>query len=272
MSRFRILVFHRATGFVHVSIPDAVAAIRALGAAHDIDVDATEDPASFTPATLAPYAAVVFVHTSGDVLPGPSQRVALEQFIGRGRGFLGVHAAASITDDVREGWPWFRGLVGAAFTGHTAARVWCDGMDRAEGPFADAPPDAEVLGPGLAMISWEPAVIHVEDPACPAARGLTDGETRADEWYGFDENPRPHVHVVATVDESTYDPHRGRMGADHPIIWWREYGGGRSVYHSMGHAAATWRDDSFLRSILGAIELAAGVTPPPPAPAPDLGS
>lgn len=258
MTRFRILVFHRATGFVHVSIPDAVAAICALGPAHDIGVDATDSIEAFTDDGLAPYAALVFVHTSGNVLPDPSSRRALERYLARGGGFLGIHAASAMGGDAPADWPWYRDLIGAAFTGHTAARLWCDGMDRAAGPFADAPPDAEVLGPGLAMISWEPAVIRVESPSCAAARGLTDGETRADEWYGFDRNPRPHVHVVATVDESTYAPHRGAMGDDHPIVWWREFAGGRSVYNAMGHAAATWRDASFLASIAGAIELAAG--------------
>jgi len=255
-----VLVLHRATGFVHASIPDAVAALRALGAAHDLAVDATDDPATFTEDGLAPYAVLVFVHTSGDPLPRPEQRHALEAYLRRGGGFVGIHGAAAIADDVREGWPWYRGLIGAAFTGHTAAHLWCDGMDRAVGPFADAPADAEVLAPGLAMVSWEPATLHVEEPTCPAARGLVDGETRADEWYGFDENPRPRTHVIATVDESTYEPHRGRMGADHPVLWWHDYGGGRAVYNAMGHAAATWRDDAFLQSILGAIELAAGQT------------
>lgn len=258
MSRFRILVFHRARGFVHVSIPAAVAAIRSLADAHDIAVDTTDDPQAFTDEGLARYAALVFVHTSGNVLPDASSRRALERHVARGGGFFGIHAASSMPADVHTDWPWYRELVGATFTGHTAARLWGDDLPGAIGPFAEAPADAELLGPGLAMRSWEPAVIGVEDAACPAARGLTDGETRSDEWYGFDENPRAHVHVVATVDESTYAPHRGTMGADHPIVWWREFAGGRSVYNAMGHAAATWQDESFLQSVLGGIELAAG--------------
>lgn len=258
MSRFRILVFHRAQGFVHVSIPAAVAAIGSLADAHDIAADTTDDPGAFTDDGLARYAAVVFVHTSGNVLPDATSRRALEHHLARGGGFFGIHAASSMPADVRTDWPWYRELVGATFIGHTVARLWSDDLPGAIGPFAEAPADAERLGPGLAMRSWEPAVIGVEDAACPAARGLTDGETRSDEWYGFDENPRPYVHVVATVDESTYAPHRGAMGADHPVVWWREFAGGRSVYNSMGHAAVTWQDESFLQSVLGGIELAAG--------------
>ena len=38
------LVFHRAKGFVHQSIPAAVEAILRLGEIHGIDVEATADP------------------------------------------------------------------------------------------------------------------------------------------------------------------------------------------------------------------------------------
>jgi type 1 glutamine amidotransferase len=117
------------------------------------------------------------------------------------------------------------------------------------------------------MVTWEPAVVHVAQPDFPAVRGIEDGATRDDEWYGFDENPRPKVHVLATVDEDTYQPYRGAMGADHPIVWCRDFDGGRTVYNAMGHRAATWRDGTFLQSILGGIELAAGVAPMPSPPA-----
>ncbi len=265
---YRVLVHHRATGYVHRSIPDAVEALVALGAAHDIAVDVTDDPARFTSDALARCAVVVFVHTSGDVLPEPSQRDALQAYVEGGGGWVGVHAASSIDDDVADAWPWYRHLVGARFTGHTVARLWCDadlgsgpGHVHA-GPFADAPADAEPVGPGVAMTSWEPATVHVEDPASPTIVGIVDGDVRADEWYGFDENPRPRVQVVATVDEATYEPAAGTMGTDHPIVWWHRVGRGLAVYNAMGHSAATWRDPTFLSGLLGALDLAAGRVAP----------
>lgn len=270
MTRFRILVFHRAEGFVHLSIPEAVAAIEALGAAHDIEVHATDDPATFSRGALAPYAALVFVHTSGDVLPRPEQRSALQDYIAAGGGYFGIHAASSMGPDVRRDWPWYRSLVGAAFTSHTVARVYSDhpveprlGLVHA-GRLAEAPDDAERVGTTVAVTSWEPAIVRVEDGHSPAGRGLVDGEVRIEEWYAFDENPRPSVHVVATVDESTYDPLLSAMGDDHPIVWWRQFAGGRTVYNAMGHSSGTWRDPSFLRGILGGIELAAGALEPTP--------
>ena len=265
---FSILVFTKAVGFVHLSIPDAVAAVEALGAEHGFTVDATDDATRFTDVNLARYAAVVFVHTTGDVLPEPSQRTALENYIHNGGGFFGVHAASAMGTRVVDEWPFYRDLVGASFKGHTAAYVYADepmeipGVIH-KGPLAAAPADAEAAGPGLwpaiRMVSWEPAVVNVEDMGSPAMRGMRQQMVRSDEWYGFHENPRPHVHVLATVDESTYDPFTGAMGPDHPIAWWRPFQGGRSIYNAMGHTAATWNDQAFRESILGGIQMAAGV-------------
>ena len=262
-SELRVLVFHRAVGFVHLSIPDAVAAIERLGDVHGFAVDATDDPERFA-GDLDAYDVLVFVHTSGNVLPDPAQRAGLERHVADGGGFFGIHAASSMAPDVASDWPWFRDLVGASFKGHTVARIFSDepvperpGVVHG-GPRAQAPPDADLWSDELAVMSCEPATVCVEDAACPAIGAIADGDTMVDEWYGFHQNPRPRVNVVATVDESTYEPHLGEMGDDHPIVWWREFGGGRSVYNSMGHSVATWSEERFLSSVLGGIDLAAG--------------
>src|SRR3954462_3776406 len=65
---YRIRVFTRTLEYRHDSIPDAVAALRALGAEHGFAVDQTEDPAVFTDDRLPSYRAVVFLMTTGDVL------------------------------------------------------------------------------------------------------------------------------------------------------------------------------------------------------------
>lgn len=259
----RILVFHRAVGFVHLSIPDAVEAIVALGIEHGFEVDTTDDPADFDDVGLERYDALVFVHTSGNVLPERTQRAALERYVSAGGGFFGIHAASSLGPEVPEEWPWFRDLIGAAFKGHTVARLYCDdpvdefpGVTYA-GTLIDAPADAEWPTPGIGSTAWEPATVNVERPENPAIGVIRDGDVLADEWYGFHQNPRPWVEVVATVDESTYEPYLGQMGEDHPIVWWREFSGGRSVYNSMGHRADTWRDPVFLSTVVGGIRLAA---------------
>ena len=68
-SRFSVLVFTRTAGFAHPSIPSAVAALEKLGQDRGFDVAATTDPNMFNPTELAKYDALVFVSTTGNVLP-----------------------------------------------------------------------------------------------------------------------------------------------------------------------------------------------------------
>jgi hypothetical protein len=58
-----VLAFSRTTGFRHDSIPDAIAAVQALGAQHGFAVDVTEDPSVFTDSGLSGYKAVIFLLT-----------------------------------------------------------------------------------------------------------------------------------------------------------------------------------------------------------------
>src|ERR1700681_2221996 len=67
-ARYRVLVFSRTAGFRHDSIPNAIAAVRALGDQNGFLVDATEDQTVFTDSALAGYGAVIFLLTTGHVL------------------------------------------------------------------------------------------------------------------------------------------------------------------------------------------------------------
>lgn len=214
----RVLVFTRTLGYRHDSIPDGIAAVEALGGAHGFAVDATEDAALFTSENLARYRVVVFLSTTGDVLEGV-QRDALQGFVRGGGGFVGVHSATDTLYD----WPWYGALVGASFARHPAI---------------------------------QPASVRVEDPAHPSTRGLPDPWTWTDEWYDFRASPRPGVHVLLTVDESSY--HGGGMGADHPVAWYHDFDGGRAWYTALGHVREAYRDAAFRSHLLGGIVYAAG--------------
>jgi len=214
----RILVFSKTAGFRHASIPDAVAAVQRLGADSGFGVDATEDAAVFTDAALAPYDAVVFLLTTGDVLD-EAEQAAFERYVRSGRGFVGVHSAS----DTEYGWPFYGELVGAPFAGHPAVQS---------------------------------ATVRVVDRVHPATRTLPASWPRVDEWYNFAFNPRPKVQVLATLDESTYSG--GAMGADHPIAWCRFVFGGRSFYTALGHTSESYAEPLFLAHLLGGIQFAAG--------------
>jgi type 1 glutamine amidotransferase len=221
-ARFRVLVFSKTTGFRHDSIPAAVATIRRLGREHRFGVDHTEDERRFTDRNLARYAAVVFLSSTGEPLARQRHRRAFRRYIRRGGGFLGIHAASDSFYD----WPWYVGLVGASFRGHPAGTP--------------------------------SAVVVVEDRRTPATRGLPRVWRRVDEWYAFRANPRGRVHVLAAIDERSYDPGEAAMGADHPIAWCHRYAGGRSVYTAMGHTSESFGEPLFAAHLLGAIRMAAG--------------
>jgi type 1 glutamine amidotransferase len=233
-SPFRVLVFSKTTGFRHDSIPAGIAAIQQLGTQNNFIVDATEDDTLFTDANLARYAVVVFLSATGDPVSTQPEKDAFQRYIEHGGGFVGIHAAS----DSGYTWPWYGKLVGAYFKGH----------------------------PGQ-----QNALIKVEDPNHPSTQGLPASFTRFDEWYDFQTNPRGSVHVLTTVDDSSYTG--STMGADHPNTWCQNYDGGRSWYTALGHTIASYTEPNFLHLILGGIETTAGVLPadcsvtgPPPPP------
>jgi uncharacterized protein len=210
----RLLVYSRTAGYRHDSIPAGISALRRLGEKAGYAVDATEDPAALRDGQLSRYAVVVFLSTSGDVL-GEAGRDGLERYLAAGGAWLGIHAATTTEYD----WPYFGGLAGARFDQH--------------------PPE-------------QTATMTVEDRDHPATAHLPPSWTWHDEWYAFRSNPRPRVRVLLTVDEATY--HGGTMGADHPVAWCHEYGGGRCFYTALGHSARHFADAAFLRHLGGAVE------------------
>ncbi|MCF4122281.1 ThuA domain-containing protein [Antribacter sp. KLBMP9083] len=218
---FDALVFSRTAGFRHDSIPAGVAAVQQLGAANGFTVTATEDPGVFTDAGLADYEVVVFLSTTGDVLDA-EQQAAFERYIQGGGGYAGIHAAS----DTEYAWSWYGGLVGAYFSDHPANQT---------------------------------ATIKVEDHAHESTAHLPQRWERYDEWYNFRTNPRDTVHVLASLDETTYSAGSGAMGAEHPTAWCQVYDGGRSWYTGGGHTQEAYAEPEFLQHLLGGIRTAAGV-------------
>ena len=82
---------------------------------------------------------------------------------------------------------------------------------------------------------FQQGTLVIEDRNSPITKGLPAKMVISDEWYEFNESPRPRVHVIATADESTYKPNKP-MG-DHPMIWTNEKYP-RTVYIAIGHDAS----------------------------------
>jgi len=234
-----VLVFSKTAGFRHDSIPTGIAAIQQLGAQNDFAVTATEDGAAFTDANLAQYDAVVWLSTTGDVLTD-TQQDAFERYIQAGGGYVGIHAAA----DTEYTWGWYGQMLGGYFKNHP---------------------------PGTPN-----AFVDIADPDEPSTETVPARWNRTDEWYnyqspdnpsvgggGADYSPRnSDVHVLATVDETTYDEQDDSAGADdHPIAWCSDFDGGQMWYTGMGHTQASFTEADFVEHILGGLQTVTGAEP-----------
>ena len=98
------------------------------------------------------------------------------------------------------------------------------------------------------------ALMTVEDRQHPVMAGVSPKFiVREDEWYTYDRSPRPNVHVLASVDESTYTPmSRIRMG-DHPVVWTNPRKAARNVYFQIGHSASLFDNAEFVRMFTNAL-------------------
>ncbi|WP_182876315.1 ThuA domain-containing protein [Microbispora sp. H10670] len=216
---FKVLVFSKTAAFRHDSIPAGIQAIRELGAANDFAVDATEDANAFTSGNLAQYKAVVFLSTTGDVL-NATQQTAFQSYVDGGGGYVGVHSAS----DTEYDWPYYGQLMGAWFKDHPAIQQ---------------------------------ATLKEEDRAHAATAHLGQTWTRTDEWYNYRTNPRANVHVLQSLNESSYSG--GNMG-DHPVTWCHPQASGRSFYTGLGHTQESYADSNFRTLLLGGIRYAAKAT------------
>ena len=221
---YKVLLFTQTTGFRHTDgIAAGITAIQALGAAHNFTVDQTEDSTKFTAANLAQYRTVIFLSTTSPnvaAMFNAAQQAALKTYVEAGGGYFGIHAASDANYD----WDWYGQLVGAYFKQHPAI---------------------------------QPVKLLVEDKVHPSMAGLGDSIDLTDELYDFRANPRANVHVLASLDPSSYTG--STMGNDHPIAWCQDFDGGRSAYNALGHDATNWSKPWFQQMILGGIETTAGV-------------
>lgn len=239
---YKVLVVGETLGFRHSHIDDTTLAVMQLGEDNGFSVDVWDSrqadlTLSSTPFTtaadLGQYATIIFaspVDGTNNMDPerprllNDSELAALQGYIRNGGGFVGLHAATDAMHTV----PWYSELTGggARFIAHPQQQT---------------------------------ATMRVESPAHPSTSMLPAEWERFDEWYNFSTNPRADVHVLITLDESTYNPGRGAMGEDHPLSWCQNFEGGRSWYEGAGHTDESWSDPLFLEHILGGIEWTAGL-------------
>ena len=55
-----------------------------------------------------------------------------------------------------------------------------------------------------------------------------------------------------------------------PVVWVREWGGGKVYYNNLGHREDTWTDPAYLDSIVGAVKWIRGEAPGDATPNPEV--
>jgi uncharacterized protein len=220
-AQFEILVLAVPEKWHRDCIPVARESFERLADHHQFGLTWADD-AAVLEGDLKKYATIVFLNTPSEAL-NPKQREHFEAYIHGGGGFVGVHMGVA----TKREWPWYERLAGRSFRIHPQVQT---------------------------------AVLSVTDRNFPAAMPVPDRWIWTDEWYEFDEALVPDLHVVLTVDESTYDPTRiwpGQvskgMGAFHPIAWYHPFEGGRSFVTALGHMPELYRDPVYLEHLYGGI-------------------
>lgn len=154
---------------------------------------------------------------------------AFEKYISQEKnGWLGFHHATLLGEfDGYQMWQWFSGFMGGIrFKNYIA---------------------------GFAA-----AKVNVEDASHPCMKGISSSFIiKKDEWYTYDKSPRPNVHVIASVDESSYHPDSEIKMGDHPVIWSNEHYAARNLYIFMGHSPDLFENEAYTTLFRNAIFWAA---------------
>ena len=138
----------------------------------------------------------------------PAASKAFEEAITSGKiGWLGFHHASLLGEfDGYSLWPWFHSFMGSI--------RWKNYI------------------PGFAK-----GKVVIEDSTHPVMMNVSSSfMIEKEEWYTYDRSPRENVHVMASVDESSYTPGTDIKMGDHPVIWTNpRYP--KSLYIFMGHGS-----------------------------------
>ena len=160
----------------------------------------------------------------------PAAAAAFTKAIGQGSiGWIGFHHATLLGEfDGFPMWPWFSQFMGGIrFTKYIA--------------------------------TFASATVNVEAPNHPAMKNLPHSFTiENEEWYTWNHSPRPNVHVLASVDESTYSPDSPIKMGDHPVVWSNQHVKARNIYIFMGHHPELFQNKAFTTLFHNSILWAAG--------------
>jgi len=209
---FHVLAFYSTTVEQdHVDFAmQAVPFFHSMAARDHFDFETTTNWNDMNPTFLSKFQVVMWLD---DRPATPAQRLAFQNYMEHGGGWLGFHIAGYMAS--REAWPWFANFIGTVFSGN----------------------------------SWPPlpAKLDVDDPVHPATTGLPVSYlSPSNEWYSWNPDPRlsPDIKVLMTLDASNYPIgfKNTLTRGDIPVVWSNtKY---KMLYTNMGHGSEIFTSQS----------------------------
>ncbi len=219
----------------HESIEDGEVIIQKLGQQLGFNVDiwdkaypslSTPDTPFTSAADLSQYKVIIGDSSVGNntlvtnwrMKDGTTvnEQAAFQGFIENGGGYVAIHGA----DDSLHNWQYYKDAMGGLFVNH--------------------PGNSGNIGRDCSTCYL--AEVDTEDNSNPATKSLPAKFPVLDELYQFDRHPRPFIHPLLLLNESTYVTGMGVTNGvnasekgDHPIAWCRSYDGGRWFTQVLGH-------------------------------------
>lgn len=231
----KMLVFTRAKGLVHTSIPYATKAIELMAKKTGaFEIVVSDDMSIFNSKRLKPFDAICFNNSNRMDFRDPAMRKSLMDFVRSGRGVVGIHAATTnFSSRPPVGgvdWPEAGEMMGGIFAGHH----WRSGRGE-----------------------W---AVKIDDPDHPlnAAFG-GKGFKIADEIYMYKNFQKDSVRVLLSLDFR--DPKTASVKREQtyvPVSWIRKWGKGRVFYCSLGHDNHVFWNPAVLQHYLDGIQFALG--------------
>lgn len=201
--------------------------LAAEGAKGNFSITEINNARNITEAYLSQFSLVIQLDFPPYTWPKEAED-AFVKYIEEGRGgWIGFHHATLLGEfDGYPMWQWFSDFMGGVrFKNYIA-------------PLADG-------------------TLIVEDKQHPVMKDVPASfVVPDDEWYTYDKSPRPNVHVLANVDESSYTPASDIKMGDHPVVWVNESKKARNVYFQIGHSSKLYETEGFTTMFRNAIEWA----------------
>lgn len=198
--------------------------LAAEGAKGNFSITEINNARNITEAYLSQFSLVIQLDFPPYTWPKEAED-AFVKYIEEGHGgWIGFHHATLLGEfDGYPMWQWFSDFMGGVrFKNYIA-------------PLADG-------------------TLIVEDEQHPVMKGVPASfVVPDDEWYIYDKSPRPNVHVLANVDESSYTPASDIKMGDHPVVWVNKNKKARNVYFQIGHSSKLYETEGFTTMFRNAI-------------------